>query len=574
MLIPDNIIDKIQMTSRKRISLAQAKIRLLIVIFVVLCISATLISRLAMLTIFTDRNMNDDKETWTPYTQVINKERNLILDRNDHILAVTTPSYDMFIDAYSFLQSGESRNKAIKKLHKLFPDLKTKTLRRKINKKYRFVKLKTKLTPTQRDNAMLLAIPGLEFLENKIRIYPQKSLFSHILGFTNSNNVGVAGLEKSLNKQLTDKQNKKPLKLSVDLRVQNIIHEELLRTMLKFQAKSASAIVMDITNGEILSMVSLPDFNPNHITRKSMKNTFNNVTYGLFELGSVFKAITAAIAIDSKKVSLEERFETGRSLRIGPWKIHDFHAKHYPLSIAEIMAFSSNIGIARVALQTGADTFVKYLDQLNLTSKIDFDIDETIEPLLPKRWSKTAIITASYGHGLAITPLHLAKAYAIILNGGKLIQPTLIHNNPKNKHLQQSVFSPQTSFIMKNILRQIVHRGTARKANLVNYGIVAKTGTAELSIEGRYIRKEHDLSSLMAVFPYEKPRYLVYAMFNSPIGTIDTYGYATAGYVAAPAVRNMIAHIAPILNIQPHLSFADDFKLDNDPNYHINTDKH
>lgn len=345
-----------------------------------------------------------------------------ILDRNNELIATSVPTESV----YAVPEHVQDKPQAIKKLKEAFPELNENYLKSKLNGNRKFVWIKRHLTPMQVERLLSLGITGIYFLKTQRRVYPDKNLFSHVLGYTDIDNNGLAGIEKKYDEQL--KMRSKPLKLTIDSRIQNAVHEELCENMQKFSAKGAGCIVMDIKNGEVISLVSIPDFDPHTVVNPNDKKMFNLLTSSAIEPGSNAKIINTAIAFDIAKFSPEKEFDARNPIRIGKFSIKDFHGKKTFLSIKDIFKYSSNIGSAKMIMEIGHQKQKQFFKKIGLLSCFDFDL-ELQHPLLPKNWTEVSAITISYGHGIAFCPIHYITALAGIVNDGVTIKPHLLLDN-------------------------------------------------------------------------------------------------------------------------------------------------
>jgi cell division protein FtsI (penicillin-binding protein 3) len=318
--------------------------------------------------------------------------------------------------------------------------------------------------------------------------------------------------------------------------------------MARFRTRSASGIVLDVDNGEILALASLPDFDPNEPGEAVQDALFNRVTLGAFEMGSTFKTFTTAIALDAQKVTFASQFDARNPITYGQFTISDFHPENRLMTVPEIFVHSSNIGTAKIALEIGTTTQRAYLAKMGLLTPVESEIKEVGSPIVPKRWGDLETMTVSYGHGIAISPMHVAVASAALVNGGKLIKPTLVKRASGAIVPFTRVISERTSAQMRDLLRLAVTQGTGAKADVPGYPVAGKTGTAEKASGGSYAAGRL-LSSFMGVFPARAPEYLVLIVLDEPQGDEATAGFATAGWTAAPTAGKVIGRIAPMLNV-------------------------
>jgi cell division protein FtsI (penicillin-binding protein 3) len=491
-----------------------------------------------------------------------------IIDRNGVLLATDIAVASLYADPRKIIDIDE----AVELLTATLPDLDARTLRQKLSQPNRaFAWLKRQVTPEERDAVYNLGIPGVGFVNERRRVYPQGRLSSHVVGYVDLDTKGIAGIEKFLDGQgaiytasLADPSEHKtePAQMSIDIRVQAALIDELTQSIAKFRAIAGGGIVMDITTGEVLALASLPDFNPNDENKSFSKDQMNKMTSGVFELGSVIKAVTFAMAFDYGTATLESRYDARFPLVIGNARINDYHAKRAILSVPEIFVNSSNIGTARMALDVGLENHQEFLRRVGLFDRLVTELPESARPLLPKRWSKLATATAAFGHGFAVQPLQGAAVVAGLLNGGYLMTPTFLRRSPEEAMaMAKQIVKPTTSETMRYLFRLNAADGTASKADVIGYRVGGKTGTAEKVVNGRY-SKEKRLTSFIGAFPMDDPRYLVLVMLDEPKPTPETYGFATSGWNAVPAAAKIIERIAPMLGVEPRFTAEDIEKLE------------
>lgn len=470
-----------------------------------------------------------------------------IVDRNGMLLAINLSTASVYANPRKILDTEE----AVLKLRSVLPELSEADLLRRLKSKKQFVWIKRSLTPAEQYAVNSLGIPGIDFKMEDRRIYPHKRLFSHVLGFADVDGNGLSGVEKQFDTRLKDMardNSDQQFRLSVDVRVQNIMRDALMAAYERFSAKGATGIVMDVDSGEILSMVNLPDFNPHNLKNATKDQLFNRATLGVYEMGSTFKTFTMAMGLESEQVKMKDQFDVTKPIKADTFLIKDFHSKDRVLSFPEVFMYSSNIGSAKVAMEVGPHKQRRFLKTLGLLDAIDIELPERAAPLYPESWGKISGITISYGHGIAVTPVHLAQATSVLLNGGYMVKPTLLPHENNDRRLQ--VVSSETSEKMRKLFRYAVEYGTGSKANARHYLVGGKTGSADKVQKGGY-KEDALLSSFVGVFPMHKPKYLVFVMLDEPTGDKGTGGYATGGMVAAPVVRDVVAKIGPLLNVDP-----------------------
>ena len=467
-----------------------------------------------------------------------------ITDRNGVVLAVNLGTAALYAKT-AWIADVDATLKA---LTAVLPDLDAARIGARLRIPDRYVSLRRHLTPNEQYAILRLGIPGLELEPDQRRVYPMGNLAAHVVGFSDPDGKGLAGIELEFDSKL--REGSGALALSLDIRIQHVLRGELLRAMTEHSAVGGAGIVFDTRNGEVLAMVSLPDFDPNRVHGADADLRFNRATLGIYEMGSTFKILSTALALDAGAVTLADRIDARRPIRIARFTIRDFHAKARWLTVPEVFIYSSNIGAAKLGLAVGGKRMRHFLDDLGMFSRVPVEIGETGRPLFPRRWREINTMTVSFGHGVAVSPLHLASAVAAVVNGGTLHTPTLLRRAPQDRPKGKRVLSRATSDKMRRLMRLVVVEGTGSKAAAAGYLVGGKTGTAEQAGRGGYKRKRL-LSSFIAAFPMHRPRYVVLALLDQPRGTRETHGYATGGWVAAPVVGRTVARIGPLLRVKP-----------------------
>lgn len=470
-------------------------------------------------------------------------ERADIVDRNGLLLATSLPTASLYADTKDVIDPAE----AATKLSRALPELNEAEILAKLKSEKSFVWLRRSLTPRQEQAVNGLGIPGLYFQREDRRVYPHGALVAHALGFANIDNRGIAGVEQALDDVL--RGGREPIAMSIDLRVQHILREELQATIADFAAIGGTAVVLDVHSAEIVGMVSLPDFDPNRPSALPAETRFNRNTLGVYEMGSTFKIFTVAMALDAGSTTLTGGYDATLPLKIGRFTIRDDHAQKRWLTTPEIFMHSSNIGSARMALDVGAAGQRAFFGKLGFLKPVPVELPESGHPLIPRPWRPINVMTIAFGHGMAVTPLHLANGLATVVNGGILRQPTLL-KRPEPAIPGERVISDKTSDQMRRLLNLVVERGTGKKAAAPGYVVGGKTGTAEKVGNGGYRRKAL-LSSFVGAFPMHAPRYVVLVSVDEPKGNKKSFGFATAGWVAAPAVSRIVQRIGPVLGVTP-----------------------
>ncbi|NQW50684.1 MAG: penicillin-binding protein 2 [Rhodospirillales bacterium] len=473
----------------------------------------------------------------------IQSERADIVDRNGAVLATSVPVMSAFVNPHLLIDPQEAARKIVTAL----PDLKYDDVREKLEGDRTFVWIKRGLSPREHDRVNRLGIPGLEFQAEERRIYPQGTAAAHILGYASVDNSGLAGTERFFDQQL---QSGETLQLSIDLRLQRIVEREVARAVQKFSAIGATAIVMDATNGEVLAMASLPTYNPNSTRTLTNEALFNRATLGVYEQGSTFKIFNTAMALDSGKVSMTSVFDATSPIKIDRFTINDDHAQRRPLSVPDIFKYSSNIASAKMAVEVmGPEGQRAFFDKIGFLKPVTTQLPEVAAPLWPRHWMKINTMTIAFGHGISVTPLHLAMGSSAMINGGILYQPSLVKRTAASDKGRR-VIQHKTSVSMRQLLRLNAVEGTGKNANVPGYEVGGKTGTAEKPGRGGY-REKALISSFVGAFPMNDPKFVVIVSLDEPKGLPETGGYATAGWVAAPSVKVIIEQIVSLYGILP-----------------------
>jgi len=467
-----------------------------------------------------------------------------IVDRNGVLMATSLRTASLYANPRLVLDPEQ----AALQLATALPDIDVKDIENKLRSNRGFVWLKRHLTPRQQYAVNRLGIPALNFQREERRMYPMGSLAAHALGFTDIDNRGLAGVERYFDKELRTRQEN--MALSIDVRVQHVMEHELGLAMKKFSAIGAAGLVMDVNTGEVVAMSSLPSFDPNQPGDIDQDLRFNRTTLGVYEMGSTFKIFTTAMALDAGTVSLEGGYDATNPIRIARFTIRDFHAKKRWLSVPEIFMYSSNIGTVKMALDVGIPGHRNFLTSIGMMKPVAIELSETGAPLTPDRWREINSMTISFGHGLAVSPLHLVAGVSAMVNGGIYRTPTLIRREPTEVSVGKRVIAADTSAKMRRLMRLVVENGTGRNAAAPGYLVGGKTGTAE-KVSGHGYKKKALISSFVAAFPMHKPRYVVLVMLDEAKGIKETFGYATGGWVAAPAVGAIVQRIAPVLGLRP-----------------------
>lgn len=538
--------DKTEWVASKAV-LKKTKSRILVVTCFFFLAYASIIGRMTHLTLAAHGEGATRESTITSADLgVSNTRRADVLDRNGKLLATSLKTRSLYADPKYIMDAAE----ATRKLMTVFPEFKYDDVYAKLSSKRRFVWLKRNLTPKQIYAANALGLPGIDFLEETRRIYPYGALTAHVVGYADVDGKGLSGVERGMNDAL--RHSDAPLQTTIDVRLQHILQRELKKSIEDFTALGGAGMIMDAKNGEIYAMVSAPDFNPHDPGHISDVQRFNRITLGAYEMGSTFKTFTMAATLDTMHTPLSKKYDATHPLYRGGFFIHDSHPKARWMTIPEIFMYSSNIGTALIAEEMGTARMKKLYQDLGFFDKPSIEIKEVARPILPNPWRDMSTLTASYGHGIAVTPLHLAGAVAAIVNGGTRVHPTLLKRSQDSYQGQESerIISQETSETMRKLLRIVVSDGTGSKANVPGYRVGGKTGTAEKTL-GKGYNNNAQIASFVAAFPMDDPQYIVLIMVDEPKGNKKSYGFATAGWVAAPYAGNIIRDAAPLLGVAP-----------------------
>jgi cell division protein FtsI (penicillin-binding protein 3) len=529
----------------------KTRTRVVMTIAVFLGIYATIAGRLVYF------GLQEPAESGAPASRVT-ASRPDIVDRNGEVLATDIKTASLFAEPRRIVDADE----IIEKLSTVLPDLEIEQTYNKLKSGAGFVWLKRQLTPRQQDEIMQLGLPGIGFRTEKRRFYPGGATASHILGLTNIDNQGIAGMEKYIDDQgLADLQasglampaDLKPVKLSIDNRVQHIVHDEIAQGLERYHAVAAGAVILNAKTGEIMAMASVPDFDPNNPYNAHEKDRLNRMSAGTFEMGSTIKSFTTAMALDSGKASLKSTFDASRPLRIGRFTIKDFHGKGRVLTLPEVFIYSSNIGSAKEADMVGIEGHREFLHRLGLLSRMKTELPEVASPTEPREWKKVHSITISFGHGMSTTPLQTAVGAAALVNGGRLMPPTfLMRTEAEAEAVSEQVVNARTSADMRYLYKLNAtpgSGGSGTRAQVPGYRVGGKTGTAEKVVNGRY-SSDKRFNAFLAAFPMDDPQYVVLAIIDEPKPEKPGMG-ATAGLNAAPIVANIIRRSASLLGVKP-----------------------
>jgi cell division protein FtsI (penicillin-binding protein 3) len=467
-----------------------------------------------------------------------------IVDRQGRVLATSLSVASLSANPREVIDPA----RAARRIAEVLPSVSVARTQARLESDQQFVWIKRHLTPRQQDRINRLGIPGLYFKEEERRFYPYGDLTAHVVGFTDLDSRGIAGIESSFDELLS--KSSRPLRLSLDVRIQHLLTDELRKAMQEFDGIGAAGLVLDVRTGELLAMSSLPSFDPQNAKQASDQQLFNRATLGVYEMGSTFKIFSTAAALDSQAVGLFDSYDVSEPIRAGGFTIRDYKPKDGVLSVPEIFMHSSNIGTVKMAMDAGTEVQRETLDALGLTEKVSLELQEVGAPMTPGTWREINTMTASYGHGIAVNAVQLASAVAATVNHGRRQQPTLLARDPEDVGPGTQVFQARTSQQMRRLMRLVVEYGTGKNADAEGYRVGGKTGTADKQENGRY-RDDARISSFVGAFPMDDPRYVVFAMVDEPKGQEHTFGYATGGWVAAPVVKRVIERMGPMLGLEP-----------------------
>ena len=466
-----------------------------------------------------------------------------IEDRNGELLATTIQNYALYARPRKILD----KEVAVAELSTIFPDLNPSNLRRRINLPRDEVRIARGLIPHQRRLVLESGLPGLFTRSEPMRSYPNGAAASHVLGLVNIDLEPMSGVEHSFNEDITAKD-APPKSLSLDLRVQMVLEDEIARSAETFSAHTGAGVVLNIKTGEVLGLASVPEYNPNNRDTISPHQEKNTATNAIYDLGSVFKPLTVAMALDRGVITPNEEFPVHIPFTVQKKLIRDDHPSQTPLDVAHILSESSNRGTALMALRAGGDMQQGFFKALGLFEKSPIELIGRAQPQYHSDWQDISIVTTSYGHGISVTPLHLASAMGAILNGGVYIAPTLAKVDSAHTPNSHRVISKDTSEMMAKFMRFVVTDGTGRNADVPGLGVMGKTGTADKPAVGGY-DTQRLVTSFIAAFPVWDPKYVVMITFDEPQAIEGTHGYATAGWNAAPTAGRVMSRIAPMLDV-------------------------
>jgi len=480
-----------------------------------------------------------------------------LLDRNGAVLATDVKTMSIFAEPRRIIDKDE----AVELLTTVLPDVDAKELRERLGSRKGFVWVKRHVTEKEQAEVFRLGLPGVGFTPEDMRVYPNGPVGAHVVGYVDTDNIGIAGMEKYLDEQsltdphvpgfVVDPEKLKPVRLSIDLKATYALREELAAGLERYRAKAAAGAIIDVDTGEIVALESLPDFDPNNPGDMKDPTKINRINVGVYEMGSTFKALSIAMALDSGKVNLGTHVDARDSLRYGRFTIHDFHATHRVLSVPEVFTHSSNIGTARLALMIGVEAHKAFLKKMGQLDRLKTELPENAEPLVPKRWGELNTMTIAFGQGLNVAPIQALMAVAALVNGGHLMTPTFLPRDEATAMAASvKVVSDQTSESMRYLMRSNATHGTAGYANIPGYYVGGKTGTADRLVHGHY---DHTsvFTTFMAITPADKPKYLYLVLYDQPQAAPGDGGYHTGAYNSGRVTGKLIARVEPLEGVGP-----------------------
>lgn len=481
--------------------------------------------------------------------------RGTVTDRNGEILAVSLPINALYANPREI----DNPARVADQLRRVLPQLDRERLIARLSGERQFAYLARALTPREVQAVNDLGVPGLHFEDAERRYFPQGRNAVHVIGGADIDGQGIAGVERFFDERLRGELRNQPLRLSIDVRVQLAVRDAVQRAITDFNGIGGAGIVMDVTNGEVLAMVSLPDYDANDVGAATTDQRFNRVTVGVYEPGSTFKLFTAAMALDLGTIQPWNGYDASRPIRYGRFTISDYRGRNRWLSLPEILTNSSNIGAAHMAMAVGPPRHREFLSRLHMGQRLRIELAETAMPLFPaqQHWRDINTMTIGFGHGISVTPMHVVTGVSALVNGGIWREPTLVaqaQGAPPREGTR--VISERTSELMRRLMRLVVTDGSGRSAEVAGYFLGGKTGTAQKTgPRGGYLRDKR-IAAFVGAFPMNAPRYAVYVMVDEPKPNAQSHGFATAGWVAAPAANYVVTRIAPILGLLPETERA------------------
>jgi len=484
-----------------------------------------------------------------------------LLDRNGEILATDIHTMSVFAEPRRIIDKDE----AVELITAVLPEVDAKELRERLTSKKGFVWIKRQVTRKEQQEIFHLGLPGVGFVPENKRVYPNGPIGAHVIGYVDKDNIGIAGMEKYLDEQsLTDPHVPgfaidpaalKPVRLSIDLKATQALRDELLAGLDRYHAKAGAGAIIDVNTGEVIALESLPDYDPNDPGDMKDPTKINRINVGVYEMGSTFKAISIAMALESGKVNLGSHLDARDSLRYGRFTIHDFHATHRVLSLPEVFTHSSNIGTARMALMVGVEGHQAFLRKMGQLDRLRTELPESAEPLWPKRWTELNTMTIAFGQGINVAPLQAMMAVAALANGGHMMAPTFLPRDVTTAMaVSHRVVSEQTSESMRYLMRSNATHGSASFANIDGYYVGGKTGTADKIFHGHYSDNQV-FTTFMAITPANKPKYLYLVLYDQPQSAPGDGGYHTAAYNSGRVAGNLIRRVEPLEDRPPNYVF-------------------
>ena len=484
-----------------------------------------------------------------------------VIDRNGEILATDVKTASLFAEPRRIIDADD----ASELLSALFPDLDRDRLRQQLSSDAGFVYIKRQITPAQQQAVHKLGLPGIGFRVENRRFYPGGPTASHVLGAVNIDNQGIAGVEKYIDRSFLNDLSMagfdtghalSPVRMAIDLRVQNVVRDEITAGLEHYKAIGAVGIVMDVQTGEVIAMTSAPDYDPNNPSGALDRNTINRGMVGVYEMGSTFKTFTIAMALDSGAAKMTDSFDASHSLQVGRFTIHDMHSQGRALTVPEIFKYSSNVGTGRMVMKLGVDLQREYLKRFGFLDTLHTELPETGAPIVPKAWPLITSITVAFGHGISVSALQTAAAGVAMVNGGIYYPPTFLPRSQEEAaQLGRPVINASTSENIRKLFRLNVIQGSGRSANVPGYVVGGKTGTAEKVENGHYSHTKVR-NAFLAAFPMDSPRYLVLTLIDDP-QNVDGRDNQSA-HNAAPMAGNIIRRIAPMLDVTPRPADQED----------------
>ena len=477
-----------------------------------------------------------------------------IVDRNGVLLAKELKAFSVYAEPRRIIDVDE----AVEGLIEVFDDLDPRDLRRRLTSGSGFAWIKRSIPPSVAERVWSLGLAGIHLRHEPTRVYPNGTAAAHVLGAVDIDNRGMAGIEKWIDDTTAahEPASGRSIRLSIDLRIQHLYAEHLRHAVGTYGAVAAAGLALDVTNGEILALVSLPDFDPNEPSLALHPDRINRMQVGRYEMGSIYKALTTALALDTGLFTLRSTFDVSRPLTVGSARIDDFRGKRRVLTLPESFIYSSNIAMGSMALAIGAPKVRSFLKTLGQFDRVRTELAESSAPIVPSRWSDITTATVAFGHGIAVIPLQAAMAIAALVNGGDLITPTFLAGRGIEGRLRAvNVIKPRTAGIMRDLMRLNVEAGSARRAALDPIRIGGKTGTSEKVVGGAY-SKEKVMTFFVGVAPIDAPRYLFLTILDEPRGLPETFGFRTSGWNAVPVTRRVMGEALPLLGVQPWTASA------------------